>query len=47
MKKKGNNIASSKVIKELLNLTKEDLFKKKDVEFKSICVPIIEEILQK
>ncbi|MGC9384176.1 MAG: HD domain-containing phosphohydrolase [Kosmotogaceae bacterium] len=47
MKEKGNNIASSKVIKELLNLTKEDLFKKKDVEFKSICVPIIEEILQK
>jgi HD-GYP domain-containing protein (c-di-GMP phosphodiesterase class II) len=47
MKEKGNNIASSKVIKELLNLTKEDLFKKKDVEFKSICIPIIEEILQK
>ncbi|MEA2066760.1 MAG: HD domain-containing protein [Thermotogota bacterium] len=47
MRKKGNNIASKKIINELLDLTKEDLFKKKDVDFKSICVPIIEEILQK
>jgi putative nucleotidyltransferase with HDIG domain len=45
--KKGNNIASKKIINELLDLTKEDLFKKKDVEFRTICVPIIEEILQK
>jgi HD-GYP domain-containing protein (c-di-GMP phosphodiesterase class II) len=47
MKKKGNNIASEKIIKMLLKLTEQDMFKKKEVEFKTICVPIIEEILQK
>jgi hypothetical protein len=31
----------------LLKLTEQDMFKKKEVEFKTICVPIIEEILQK
>lgn len=47
MKKQGNNIASEKIIKMLLKLTEQDMFKKKEVEFKTICVPIIEEILQK
>jgi len=47
MRKEGYNIASKEIITKLLKLTEEDLFKKKDVEFKSICVPIIEEILQK
>ncbi|MFW6172852.1 MAG: HD-GYP domain-containing protein, partial [Elusimicrobiota bacterium] len=47
MRKEGKNIASEKIITELLKLTEKDLFKKKDIEFKSICVPIIEEILQK
>ncbi len=47
MRKEGKNIASNNIIKELLKLTEEDLFKKKEVEFKTICVPIIEEILKK
>ncbi|MFO7881916.1 MAG: HD-GYP domain-containing protein [Kosmotogaceae bacterium] len=47
IKKDGKNIASKRVIEALLNLIVEEKFIRKDVDFKSTCVPILEEILKK